>query len=147
MVALDDWFRCYRVSNSGVFHLIWGQRFRSGIWNLTDLDLESCGNSCYGAWSTPEIFVLWPWYEAPNLWHWYRVPQCCFICPWKLKAGIGSLSLFLQTRNERHREAFVPQGPAWFYCVTKYHRLGGFDNRNLFSTVQEAGSSGSKWEC
>ena len=24
------------------------------------------GNSCYGARSVPEIFVLWPWYRAPH---------------------------------------------------------------------------------
>ena len=38
----------------------------------------------------------------------------CLICPLELKARIGHLRLFLQTRNERHREAFVPEGPACF---------------------------------
>ena len=48
MVALGDGLGCYRV----------GILLNMGSGNWAGLDLEAHGNSCYGAWSVPEIFVL-----------------------------------------------------------------------------------------
>ena len=56
MVALGDGLGCYRV----------GILLNMGSGNWAGLDLEAHGNSCYGAWSVPEIFVLWLWYLWPR---------------------------------------------------------------------------------
>ena len=48
MVALGDGLGCYRE----------GILLNTGSGNWADIGLEAHGNSCYGAWSVPEIFVL-----------------------------------------------------------------------------------------
>ena len=60
-----------------------------GVREPAGLDTKAHGNSCYGAWSLPEIFVLWPWHVAVHgvtenrmwlsnwtelNWLWYRAP-------------------------------------------------------------------------
>ena len=52
MTALGDWLRCYRMDNRVDIYLIMGP----GNW--PSLYPEAHGNSCYGAGSVPEIFVL-----------------------------------------------------------------------------------------
>ena len=52
MVALGDWLGYYGVDNRV------GILLNMGSGNWAGLDLEAHGNSCYGAWSVPEIFVL-----------------------------------------------------------------------------------------